>query len=236
MIIKSTDMQNNFGKYLKLCDYEDIIISRNGKEIAKLVKLNADGVREVAINYEVEDKKITYEEFLELTEVSDNRFEYIDGQVFLMASPRITHQLVQTVLLNIFSNWFIGKKCTPLTSPFDVTLTKGDNNKNVVQPDIVVICDLEEMADDKDRYMGTPALAVEILSKSSISRDYVLKMDLYMNSGVQEYWIVDPFNKEINVFRFEDCNIINKRTWKNKETAESMIFEGLKVCLGELFK
>ncbi len=235
MIIKSTDMQNNFGKYLKLCNYEDIIISRNGKEIAKLVTLNAESVREEAINYEAENNKMTYEEFLSLTEVSDNRFEYINGQVFLMASPRITHQLVQTVLLNIFSNWFAGKKCTPLTSPFDITLTK-DNNKNVVQPDIVVICDLEKMTDEKDRYMGTPTLIVEILSQSSISRDYVLKMDLYMNSGVEEYWIVDPFNKEINIFRFKDCNIIEKRTWKNQEIAKSMLFEGLAVCLSEIFR
>ena len=66
--------------------------------------------------------------------------------------------------------WFKGKKCKPMVAPFDVTLTKFDG-KNVVQPDIVVVCDTENV-DAKGRYLGTPSLLlVEVLSESTRDRD-----------------------------------------------------------------
>lgn len=39
MKVNSTELQNNFGKYLMLAAQEDIIITRNGTEIAKLTAL-----------------------------------------------------------------------------------------------------------------------------------------------------------------------------------------------------
>ena len=244
MLVSSTEMQNNFGKYLKLCKIEDVIVSKNGKNIAKLVKYDGEWnidfygegvIREKNLDCSVENNKISYEDFLEITEVSDKRYEYIDGQLYLMASPSVTHQKIQANIFLIFGNWFKGKKCSPFVSPFDITLVKFENNKNVVQPDITVICDLGEKTDERDRYMGTPELVVEILSKTTKSRDMVLKMDLYMNSGVREYWIINPFNGEIHLYLFENNEILETRSWKNNETAESMVFNGLKVNLNDVF-
>jgi Uma2 family endonuclease len=56
----------------------------------------------------------------------------------------------------------------------------------------MVICDLEEKLDERDYYMGTPALVVEILSESTRRKDLVKKLDLYMSTGIKEYWIVNP--------------------------------------------
>ena len=46
MIITATQLKSNLGKYLEHIDKEDIIVTRNGKRIAKLTstKLNKDDV------------------------------------------------------------------------------------------------------------------------------------------------------------------------------------------------
>ncbi len=55
MIISTTEIQNNFGKFLKLAGYEDVIITRNGKKTAKLSAFKEDGdewmVREASAAY-----------------------------------------------------------------------------------------------------------------------------------------------------------------------------------------
>lgn len=243
MVVNSTDMQNNFGKYLKLCEFEDVIVSRNGKNIAKLVKYDGEWnidfygegvIREKIIKYEDDVKKVSYEDFLEIVKASEYRYELIDGKLIRMESPTVTHQKIQSGLLRIFSNWFYKKNCIPLISPFDITLQKPEKDKSVVQPDLMVICDLEEMTDERDRYTGIPALVLEILSQSTKSRDFVLKMDLYMNSGVKEYWIVNPFNRTISVYVFKDFEIADAHVWKVNESAESDIFKGLVVKLEDI--
>lgn len=74
----------------------------------------------------------------------------------------------------------------PLTSPFDVTFTKEADNIAVVQPDIIIICDKDNL-DDKGRYKGTPTLVVEVLSPSTRSKDMLTKLALYKQCGVSEY-------------------------------------------------
>jgi Uma2 family endonuclease len=64
----------------------------------------------------------------------------------------------------------------------------------------------------------------------------VKKLDLYMSCGVKEYWIVNPNNKEITVFFFEDHKISNNITYRKSESAQSQIFAGLSVELDRVFK
>jgi len=245
MKVNSTEVQNNFGKYLMLAAREDIIITRNGTEIAKLTAMgnvlaehsSAPGaVGEKAEEYSYGGRKASYEEFLELTENSEERYEYIDGEIYLLASPKTKHQVALTELFVIFYNWFQGKKCTPMVAPYDITLRRNPENINIVQPDIMVICDLEEKLNEKDYYMGVPALVVEILSTGTRSKDLVKKLDLYMSCGVREYWIINPLNREVTVYVFADQDISDYITYKKSETVQSFIFEGLSAETDRIFK
>ena len=244
MIVSSTEIQNNFGKYLVLSVKEDIIITKNGFEIAKLTFIEGRATKsfledsmvgEQATGYNYGGKKATYEEFLELTKDNEDRYEYIDGEIYLLSSPQTVHQVVLTELFGIFYNWFQGKKCKPMLAPYDITLKRHPEDKNVVQPDIMVICDLEEKLNDNDYYMGVPALVVEIISKSTRSKDFVKKLDLYMYCGIKEYWIVNPISREVFIFALSDGNITDNKAYKLKDTAESFIFEGLAVELEKIF-
>jgi len=239
MRVPSTQVQNNFGKYLKYVEAnEEIIVTRKGKDIAKIVLADPypDGVREGAAEYQTNSGWVTYEEFVELTEASEQRFELIDGVVYNLASPSYKHQHIIAQLLFSFLNWFKGKPCTALTSPFDITLHKAENNICVVQPDIIVICDTDNR-DQKDRYKGVPALVIEVLSPSTRSKDMIKKLDLYKQCGVKEYWIVDPVNEQIAVYLLENNEIENHKTYirRGEPEVRSYVFEGLTVALDDIF-
>jgi len=242
--VNSTELQNNFGKYLMLAAKEDIIITRNGMEIAKLSALGdvssigntEDIVMETLTGSGYGGKKASYEEFLELTKDTEERYEYIDGEIYYLTSPKTAHQVALTELFGIFYNWFQGKKCSPFVAPYDITLRRQKNDINVVQPDIMVICDLEEKLGRDDYYKGVPTLVVEILSKSTRSKDLVKKLDLYMSCGVAEYWIVNPIAREVTVYSFEGGDISDNVTFKQSESAKSIFFHGLTADLDKIFR
>ncbi|MGI6422459.1 MAG: Uma2 family endonuclease [Syntrophomonadaceae bacterium] len=54
-----------------------------------------------------------------------------------------------------------------------------------MQPDLLIACDLENNVNENGKYMGTPTLCVEIISKSTRSKDMVDKLNTYMLSGVR---------------------------------------------------
>lgn len=242
MIINATDLKNNLGKYLRAVANEDVVITSNGRKIARLttyLDMNSrldTCLKEQAERYSQYPRKATYDEYLQLVESSDDRFEYIDGEIYMMASPRAMHQKVLGDLFGIFFNWFAGKKCRPMLAPFDIELKRSPEDINTVQPDLMVICDLEDKLDERDYYKGIPALVVEILSESTRGKDSVKKLDLYMSTGIGEYWIVNPFNKEIAIFLFEKNDLAKSAHYKNSEKAASFTFEGLTVDLGNLFR
>ena len=253
MYVSATTMQNNFGKYLKLCAKENVIITKNGKKRALLLYYprNHDGYEagEPVYDYGTSPKKrpenwVTYREFLEMTENSEKRYELIDGVVYLMASPGFRHQAVVGELYSIFRQYFEGNEsCAPYLSPFDVDLIRQplkeerevtEDDINVVEPDLMVLCDPEKDVNEKDRYKGTPELVVEILSPSTRSKDMVKKLDLYMESGIKEFWIIDPKLKTVRVFSFRDYDLAEDAHFGAGERAESFLYPGLSAAVDKL--
>lgn len=238
MIISTTEIQNNFGKYLKLAEYEDVIITRNGKNAAKLSAFKEDEgewmIREASPEYAALHVKVSYEEFLKITEESEHRYELIDGEIYYLASPLYPHQKAVREIFGEFINWFRDKNCEPLAAPFDVTLSKSEKNICVVQPDILVICDRDKI-DEKGKYTGVPSLVVEVLSDFTSSKDNVTKLDLYMSTGVKEYWIVNTDSSELYIYVFTDKGIKHLFSFNKTQQAESFYFPGLCADLKRVF-
>jgi len=241
MRINSTDLQNAFGKYLSLLEKEDIIITKNGKSVAKLIRYNEPDyflVHEESLKYRAA-KKISYEEYMALVDSSDQRYELIDGEIYLLASPGFNHQVVVNEIAGHFYNYFKGKPCRSVTAPLDVRLfgyaTKFEEDPNVVQPDVTVICD-ENKVNKDNRYEGIPALVVEVLSPSTKGKDMVAKLNLYMKSGVLEYWIVNMENKSILQYSFsQGRDIESLKNFREEDTIKSTVFEGLEIALKDIF-
>lgn len=231
----TTEVQNNFGKYLKIAANEEIVITRNNKEVAKLTayvkeKKRNNRVLEGSAAYTCEDPfRVTYQEYLRITKDSINRYEYIYGVIYLLASPTFSHQNISSEIYLKLSEYLSDKKCKPIYAPFDVTI-EVDEEKNIVQPDIVVICDHENI-DEKGKYHGTPSMVIEILSPSTRSKDMTVKLDLYMRSGIKEYWVVNPEAEKVDVFSFSDSEISKTSTYRFNEKIVSLIYNGLEIKL-----
>lgn len=188
--VSSTEIQNNFGHYLLVAQEEDLIITRNGIEVARLSGLSACHtcrIAEKAPKGNYGQRKATYEEYLELTqEESMARYEYIEGEIFLQASPKAAHQLVMRELLFLFRQHFDGDPCKIMAAPFDITISRAAGDLNIVQPDLMVICDLREKLEDDDYYYGIPDLTLEILSESTKRSDLIKKLNLYLEGGLPQ--------------------------------------------------
>lgn len=129
------------------------------------------------------------------------RAELIDGQIYYMAPPSLTHQKLSGKLYQTIANYIDSKNgiCQVLPAPFAVFL--NDDNINYVEPDISIICDQSKL--DEKGCHGAPDWIIEIVSSSSKSRDYMAKLFKYRMAGVREYWIVDPGKQMIIVYGFE---------------------------------
>jgi Uma2 family endonuclease len=239
--VNSTDLQNAFGKYLSLVEKEDIIVIKNGKTVAKLIHYIEPQnffIHEEAKEYK-SFRRISYEEYLSLANSSEQRYELIDGEIYLLASPSFKHQLILNEISWHFNNYFRKKDCRSLTAPLDLRLSgyalKFEEDPNIVQPDLLVICD-EEKVNEDNKYEGVPALIVEVLSPSTKGKDMIIKLNLYMKSGVSEYWIVDLENKNITQYFFnQERELDNVNTFQEGDTIKSCKFEGLEISLEDIF-
>lgn len=242
IVITATELKKNLGKYMKCVEQQtDVVITKNGRKFARLTPYVTDieqyfTVRENALDYQYGGKKVSYEEFMEIYEKSTLRMELINGEIHLLASPSIHHQEILGRLHLIYNEYFTGKKCRVFLAPFDVHFKKKEiKDPDVMQPDILVACDLENNVTEKGRYMGTPTLVLEILSESTRSKDMIDKLNTYMLSGVKEYWIIDTKNGNILIYNFEDYEIDRFKGFEKGQIASSIVFKGLSVQVEELF-
>ncbi len=241
-VVTATELKQNLGKYLDFVEEQnEVVITKNGNKIARLTPYVTDieqyfTVREKALDYQYGGKKVSYEEFMEISEKSTLRMELINGEIYLLSSPNIGHQEILGRLYHLFTEYFKGKKCRVFLAPFDVHLKKKDlKTPDVVQPDVLVACDLENNVTEKGRYMGTPDLVIEILSDSTRNKDMIDKLNSYMLSKVKEYWVVDPRQETILIYSFENNDIDRIKLFERGSIAHSRLFEGLSADIDNLF-
>lgn len=124
------------------------------------------------------------------------RAELIDGMFYDMASPSIIHQELSFLIHRSLDDHIRNNKgkCKVYSAPTDVRLFKDD--KTIVQPDVIVVCDKNKRKNGR-RIEGAPDLVIEILSDSTRKKDLTIKLNQYMQAGVQEYWIVDPAGRVV---------------------------------------
>ena len=150
-----------------------------------------------------EKRKITVDEYYRHRENSDQVMEYIDGVIFMSPSPSTKHQRISGRLHAQLFQLLDGSECEVFHAPFDVELTREEmDGTKIVIPDLSVICDKSGL--DEEKYVGVPTIIIEIVSPSNQSHDLVFKLNLYMQYGVKEYWIVNPLLNTVQVYTLDD--------------------------------
>lgn len=148
---------------------------------------------------------LTYADYLALPD-SGPRLELIDGRTVAMAGPGRLHQAAVTEVVRQLGNQLLGKPCRPYVAPFDVRLAQAGEaegaERNVLQPDVFVVCDRSK---ERERsLLGAPDFVLEVTSPSTSSRDHIAKRRLYEAAGVREYWLFDPDTRLLHLYRRED--------------------------------
>ncbi len=144
--------------------------------------------------------KWTYEDYARLPE-DGLRHEIIDGEHFVSPSPSTQHQHVSKRLqYQLYTKIELAGLGVLFNAPMDVQLSGFD----IVQPDIVIILNENVRKITPTKIKVAPHLVVEILSPSTAGNDRNIKKDLYERSGVSEYWIVDPFEQQVEQWILRD--------------------------------
>jgi Uma2 family endonuclease len=143
----------------------------------------------------------TYEDFLK-TPDDGQRYELIDGEIVVSASPILVHQTAVFELAVIFRAFVKRRQLGKVVmAPMDVRLAPDI----VVQPDFCFVRK-GSLADNpnEERIAGSADVMIEVLTPSNPGHDLVRKRELYARYGVAEYWIVDPIRKTITALSLAD--------------------------------
>jgi len=172
---------------------------------------------------------------LELFPEDGKRYEIIDGELFVTRAPHWKHQEVSGNVYAVLQNWSrktgLGRSAVTPGIIFSAT--------DSVIPDVVWVSNqrLEECLNESGHLTDAPELVVEVLSKSmkDKQRDLELKRKLYSTQGVQEYWILDYQQQQINVYRREQAVLELAVTLFSKDTLTSPLLPEFSCVVRELF-
>lgn len=131
------------------------------------------------------------------------RYEIIDGELFVTPAPGMAHQEVVGELYYRLAAFLktdvIGKAAI---SPSDVW--RSERSRNRVQPDVFVLRRVAGVRAEYPYHLRDLLLAVEVVAPGNPLVDYHVKRELYQREGVAEYWVVDPDARIVTRWRGTD--------------------------------
>ncbi|GHU66023.1 hypothetical protein FACS189447_06070 [Spirochaetia bacterium] len=183
---------------------------------------------------QTEQDYFTYADYRQWELKDGERYELIDGIAYALAAPSEIHQLISGEIFRQIANFLHGKPCKVFSAPYDVRLfyEEDESDDTVVQPDITVLCDKEKRSPEGCH--GAPDMIIEILSPSNSGEDFIKKLNLYMEAGVKEYWIVSPVNKTVMVNILKDGTYYTV-VYKADAVLPVKTLEGLTITLSDVF-
>src|SRR5215212_7006914 len=145
-----------------------------------------------------------------------NRYEIIEGELFVSTSPGLTHQNVSDNLVVLLRNFLKLNAIGVAVSRPGLVLSEYSG----VIPDIVYFSnESRQRVVSGERLASAPDLVIEILSKGAENtrRDRIVKRQLYAKHGVPEYWILDCQRCVVEVYRLEGTLLQPTATFEYKD-------------------
>ncbi len=136
-------------------------------------------------------------------QLEDDGFLYqlVEGVLIMAAAPILFHQDIVLELAMIINTFL---KTHPMgklyIAPTDVEL----DDKNIYQPDLLFVSHERSSILKGKRVVGSPDLIIEVLSEGTKRLDIGVKYKVYEQSGILEYWIVDPQKKSFKFYQLKD--------------------------------
>ena len=169
-------------------------------------------------------------EYLWLTDYTNRLVEFTDGYIEALPMPTDQHQSIAKFFF-LALNFFL----TPLggTAHFMGIRLRIRAGK-FREPDVIGV----KSATDprrRNRFWKGADLTLEVVSKDKPERDLVDKVQDYAEGNIPEYWIVNPFNETITVYRLADGRYVEHGVFRRGDVATSVILLGFAVKVSEVF-
>ena len=164
-----------------------------------------------------------------------NRYEIIEGELFVSCSPGLTHEVVLVNLLALIWNFLKSNRIGTVVGGAGVILS----NYSGVIPDLVFFSrEQRDTIVTNDRLTGPPAFVLEIVSPGStnVRRDRVSKLQLYAKHEVPEYWIVDPKNLTVEKYVRHGVFLSLAQTLRDDEELSTSALPGFSCRLSQIFR
>ena len=130
-----------------------------------------------------------------------NRIEKIDGTIYNMSpSGGFLHSQINGNLYHAIRKQLKDSICVVSVENLDLYLSDDE----YVIPDVMIICDRTQIK--KDKYHGVPRFVAETLSPATSLKDKTIKKEKYAQLGVEEYWIISPRERSVEVYHLENGN------------------------------
>jgi Uma2 family endonuclease len=161
-----------------------------------------------------------------------NRYEVVDGELYVTPAPLEPHQKGASNLFGYLWQYVRERRLgTVYTAPLAVVL----DEENAVQPDLVYVSQERQGIVVERGLEGAPDLVVEVLSPRTQARDRGVKMKRYAAAGIPHYWIVDPVARTIEAYRLGEQGYELGATRGPGSSFEPEHFPGLEIPIDELW-
>ncbi len=164
-----------------------------------------------------------------------NRYELIEGELYVSCAPGLTHQIVSDNIIHLIRSYLDNHPIGIVVSAIGLILSNYDG----VIPDIVFFRheDYDRLVSN-ERLYSAPEIVVEILSSGpqNIRRDRVAKHKLYGKYGVKEYWMVDRDQQNIEIYRLRDSALELHDKLKHEDKLTTPILPDFSCTADEIFK
>lgn len=177
--------------------------------------------------------RMTARQFLDLPEDPNKvRYELAHGEVVVSPSPNVDHAFVSANLMVILAQHVKRNALGQVLADIDAYFGPDD----VRRPDIVFYSNDRLHLIGAEHLEGPPDLCIEILSPSNRHIDRGDKFELYRDSGVNFYWIVDPMLRTIEGYRLSGGTYVESAHGKDQDVVRLPPFEDLPIRLGEIWR
>lgn len=162
---------------------------------------------------------ISINDYLRLEERGEERHEYVHGAIYAMVGGTARHNLITTAITSALRAHLKDTPCTVFMSDMKVRV-----DDVFYYPDVMTVC---TQVDPGSLFQTEPVLLVEVLSKSTESKDRLEKLVAYQSiPGLQEYVLVAQDKVAIDIYRrSENGWQLESLSYGDTVTFESVHFE-----------
>lgn len=172
----------------------------------------------------------TEEQYLKLTDQTNQLIEFTDGYLEGLSMPTRRHQVILALLYELFAAFLRPRGGKVLFAPLRLQVRLNKYR----EPDLLLLLDASDPRNQNAFWLGAD-LVVEIVSADNPERDTVEKVADYAEARIPEYWIVNPLDETITVLKLDGAAYVEHGMFRRGEAAASALLDGFAVWVDEVF-